>query len=192
MTRQEQLEQDVIDYFVDAIDANRDYMESNFSLEEFAEMHNLSIERSATVLQNMEDEDVMEEIVQGEYTNFDITDRNQFNDCYADMISDFLEDGGSEELGDDTVDVGEGTVPPHLLEKWNADKAEIGVPYIKTDNGWEKVTVTQETKRAIDYAVAVLQEKINQITSTEDSDNRWAQIKVEELQNAIELLMNQE
>lgn len=78
------IEEEVKEYFDDyGVDIT-----PSFSLKEFAEYHDLTIEVAYTYLLNLEDEDIMYEIAKGSYEEFDEDDESQFNDGYDQMMYD--------------------------------------------------------------------------------------------------------
>lgn len=69
-------------------------LSEDFNFEDFAQEHfNVSEEDLLTALYNLEDEDVMKDIAEGDYSSFDISDSSIFNDGYEDMMADFDDEG---------------------------------------------------------------------------------------------------
>lgn len=75
---------DVEEYFADY---NAPLTEK-FDFKDFYKTVELKKDDAKIFLCNLEDEDVMKEIAAGDYENFDIWDRNIFNDSYDDMMED--------------------------------------------------------------------------------------------------------
>jgi len=87
------------------VDSVKEYFEDyespitdEFSFEKFMEETDLDAEDAETFLMNMENEEVMNEIAKGDYSNFSIADRNLFNDSYGDMFYMFEEKHGMGEF----------------------------------------------------------------------------------------------
>lgn len=53
-----------------------------FSIVQMAKETGIQLGRLVMLLSNLEDDDIMNDIVHGDYTSFDQYDRNQFNDSY--------------------------------------------------------------------------------------------------------------
>lgn len=72
---------------------------TSFNLKQFALETSLSIEDASVLLANLEDENVIRQIAQGDYDSFDIEDESIFNDCYFDMMEQlgFFSDEEDEE-----------------------------------------------------------------------------------------------
>lgn len=63
-------------------------MTEKFDFKDFYKTVGLEKDDAKIFLCNLEDEDIMKEIAAGDYENFDIWDRNIFNDSYDDMMED--------------------------------------------------------------------------------------------------------
>jgi hypothetical protein len=72
-------ESSVLDYFEFC---GIDTEDQCFSIIDMAKQTGIELERLEMLLCNLEDEDIMQEIANGNYFNFDQYDRNQFNDGY--------------------------------------------------------------------------------------------------------------
>jgi hypothetical protein len=59
-----------------------------FDLKQFIEETGIKADNAEMFLVNLEDSDVMQEIADGDYSNFDPQDSSIFNDCYEDMMDD--------------------------------------------------------------------------------------------------------
>lgn len=73
-------------YLNDSTGVNAD----QFSLEEFCDQHSLSPEVAETFICNLEDHLVMSQLCEGDYSTFDESDRDQFNDGYSCIISNMI------------------------------------------------------------------------------------------------------
>lgn len=62
----------------------------SFDLQEFADAVHLSVDKATTALCNMELQEAMQEVADGNYDNFDLTNENLFNDSWSDMIQSML------------------------------------------------------------------------------------------------------
>src|SRR5690349_11198935 len=78
----------------DATEEVRDYFDmmgveltSKFDINKMAKYHHMTAEELSFWLANMEDEDVMTDIANGDYDSFDEDERDQFNDGYKDIKS---------------------------------------------------------------------------------------------------------
>lgn len=61
---------------------------SSFNLEKFAKYIQQDKQEAETLLLNLEDDTVMEDIAKGKYTTFDMFEPTQFNDEYEQMMDD--------------------------------------------------------------------------------------------------------
>lgn len=77
------------EYFEDTIEAQIDL--SNFDFDTFCVFHNLSKSTAEVMLFNLANKDIIQEICNGVYSNFDCNDNTIFNDCYTDMLASIIE-----------------------------------------------------------------------------------------------------
>ncbi len=77
------LEKQIKEYFDEYHDI---LISDNFSLEDFSNYHELPIGNSAVLIQNLEDDDIMSDIANGDYSTFDVYEENQFNDGYWEIL----------------------------------------------------------------------------------------------------------
>lgn len=82
------LESEILDYFEDR---DVDTEHQSLSLKDMAIETGISPHNLHVWLVNMEYCDAMVDITHGQYSNFDIHDRNQFSDSYQDLISDYAD-----------------------------------------------------------------------------------------------------
>lgn len=86
---------EVIEYFA----SHEIKMTDKFSLEKFRLYHDLILNDATVLLCNLEEEKIMNDIANGDYTSFNMDNPIQFNDSYDDMMIDlgFREDSEEEE-----------------------------------------------------------------------------------------------
>ncbi len=63
---------------------------SKFDFKSFRIYHDLSKKAAVALLCNLEDENIMQDIANGNYDTFNENDSDQFNDSYEDVIKEFL------------------------------------------------------------------------------------------------------
>ena len=83
----EQLTQEAISYIADQLEIN-DTQAITLDIEELARIHVLQPDDICTLICNLEDQDTMQELIDGDLDTFDPWDESQFNDGYWDMIED--------------------------------------------------------------------------------------------------------
>lgn len=77
--------QDILDYFeFNGIDTTNHHC--TYMVAEIANKFNLTQEQIAVLMCNLEDEETMKELVNGDFDVFDPWDESQFNDGYWDVM----------------------------------------------------------------------------------------------------------
>lgn len=73
-----------------------DVAESKFDIEEFCEAADLNLRQAEIAIANLEDTDIMEDLVKGDYDSFDLYDSDQFNDEYRSVMKEIMKAGKSK------------------------------------------------------------------------------------------------
>jgi NRPS condensation-like uncharacterized protein len=79
----QEINESVLSYFADFDIINE---ETTFDILAMSEAVNIPVNDLHILLCNLEDEEIMQDIVDGEYYTFDAHDEHQFNDAYLDIM----------------------------------------------------------------------------------------------------------
>lgn len=167
-----------------------------FDLNKFAAGVCPDISKATTLLFNLEDTSVMQDIAVGNYSSFDMYDKNQFNDSYEDMMSDlgwgdndgenvdFLESEAAIEEGINGM-VDEGS-DPWKFKPYSAKQLVSALNYvvneIKEGHYDNDYTIVHDSGLIRDIAPEVLDE-FNKELSDAYSDNDSEDSLEEDRQN---------